>query len=162
MIKVERAATVKGGRMRAGLWLMSAVFTMSNMAWGQAFNGMDRNDYPGDSMLGVLHKSFSYTGYWLNAPPGEKASSWVGRRATLRENGFGFLLLWNGRLDKELNGKDAASLGRSDAAAAVAAAAREGFPKGALIFLDQEEGGRLLQEQLNYVLSWVDAVRRAG
>ena len=53
-------------------------------------------------------------------------------------------------------------MGRSDAAAAVAAAAREGFPTGALIFLDQEEGGRLLPEQLSYVLGWVDAVRREG
>ncbi|HEX6772413.1 MAG TPA: glycoside hydrolase domain-containing protein [Acidobacteriaceae bacterium] len=148
--------------MRAGLWLMAAVVMMSSMARGQAFNGFDRNDYPGDALLGALHKSFSYTGYWLNPPPGEKASSWTGKRSTLRESGFGFLLLWNGRPDKELKGKEAASLGRSDAAAAVAVAARERFPKGALIFLDQEEGGRLLPEQLTYVLSWVDAVRRTG
>jgi len=148
--------------MRAGLWLMAAVMMVSTAACGQAFNGMDRNDYPGDTMLGALHKSFSYTSYWLNAPPGEKATTWTGKRAVLRERGFGFMLLWNGRLDKELKGKDAASVGRSDAAAAVAAAASEGFPKGALIFLDQEEGGRLLPEQLSYVLGWVDAVRRAG
>ena len=148
--------------MRARVWLTIAVMALSSAAWGQAFNGMDRNDYPGDALLGALHKSFSYTSYWLNAPPGEKASSWTGKRAVMRERGFGFLLLWNGRLDKELKGKDAASIGRSDAAAAVAAAEREGFPKGALIFLDQEEGGRLLPEQLSYVLAWVDAVRRAG
>jgi hypothetical protein len=122
---------------------MIAVMMASGVASAQAFNGFDRNDYPGDTILGALHTSFSYTSYWLNAPPGERASSWTGKRAVVRERGFGFLLLWNGRLDKELKGKDAASMGRSDAAAAVAAAAREGFPKGALIFLDQEEGGRL-------------------
>ncbi|HEY2001995.1 MAG TPA: glycoside hydrolase domain-containing protein, partial [Acidobacteriaceae bacterium] len=142
--------------------LLAAVLMMNSAAWAQAFNGMDRNDYPGDTMLGALHKSFSYTSYWLNVPPGEKANTWTGKRVVLRDRGFGFMLLWNGRLDKELKAKDAASMGRSDAAAAVAAAEHEGFPTGALIFLDQEEGGRLLPEQLSYVLAWVDAVRRAG
>jgi len=147
---------------RASIWLLAAVMMVNGAAWGQAFNGMDRNDYPGDGLLGALHKSFSYTSYWLNAPPGEKMNTWTGKRSLLRDRGFGFMVLWNGRLDKELKGKDAVSLGRSDADAAVAAATREGFPEGALIFLDQEEGGRLLAEQLSYVLAWVDAVRRAG
>jgi len=102
--------------MRGKAWLMAAVILVNGAAWAQAFNGMDRNDYPGDALLGALHKSFSYTSYWLNAPPGEKASTWTGKRAVMRERGFGFLLLWNGRLDKELKGKDAASLRPSDAA----------------------------------------------
>ena len=80
--------------------LIAAVLMVSGAAWGQAFNGMDRNDYPGDALLGALHKSFSYTSYWLNAPPGEKATTWTGKRAVLRERGFGFMVLWNGRLDK--------------------------------------------------------------
>jgi hypothetical protein len=147
---------------RASLWLLAAVMMLNGAARGQAFNGMDRNDYPGDALLSTLHKSFNYTSYWLNAPPGEKTNTWAGKRSVLRERGFGFMVLWNGRLDKELKEKDATSLGQSDAAAAVAVATREGFPEGALIFLDQEEGGRLLPEQLSYVLAWVDAVRRAG
>jgi hypothetical protein len=147
---------------RASIWLLVAVMMVYGAARGQAFNGMDRNDYPGDALLGALHKSFSYTSYWLNAPPGEKTNTWAGKRNVLRERGFGFMVLWNGRLDKDLKGKDATSVGRSDADAAVAATTREGFPEGALIFLDQEEGGRLLPEQLSYVLAWVDAVRRAG
>lgn len=126
------------------------------------FTGMDRNDYPGDSLLGALHRSFAFTGYWLNAPPGETANSWAGKRNLLRERGFGFAVLWNGKLDKDLKGKDAASLGRADAAAAVASAMKEGFPKGTLVFLDQEEGGRLFPEQLSYILGFVDGMRRAG
>ncbi len=127
-----------------------------------AYIGFDRNDYPGDALLEGLRHDFSYTGYWLNAPPGEKASTWTGKRALLRQRGFGFLILFNGRLYAELKGKDAAALGRADAAAAAEAARREGFPAHAILFLDQEEGGRLLQEQMSYVLAWVDAVRRAG
>jgi len=149
--------------MRNRAWLI-VVMALALQAAGraQAYTGMDRNDYPGDALLGALRQSFSFTGYWLNAPPGEKTTTWTGKRTLLRTRGFGFLLLWNGRLDKELKGKDATALGERDAAAAVAAAGREGFPQGALIFLDQEEGGRLLPEQMNYLLSWVAAVRRAG
>jgi glycoside hydrolase-like protein len=128
----------------------------------RAYNGFDRNDYPGDALLDGLRRTFNYTGYWLNAPPGETATSWTGKRDLLRQKGFGFLILFNGRLYAQLKGKDAAAVGRADAQAAVTAAQREGFPRGALIFLDQEEGGALLREQMSYVLAWVDFVRRLG
>jgi hypothetical protein len=121
--------------------------------------GFDRNDYPGDQLLPGLRRTFSYTGYWLNNPPGESSDSWTGKRTILKQTGFGFLILFNGRMDKDLRGKDAAALGRSDAAAAIAAARRERFPSGAIVFLDQEEGGRLLPEQAAYLFAWVHAVR---
>jgi hypothetical protein len=127
-----------------------------------SFLGFDRNDYPGDAALAGLHKSFRYTSYWLNNPPGEQRNSWVGKRALLKRNGFGFLVLFNGRLDAELKGGDAAAFGSGDGKAAVAAAAHEGFPANVIIFLDQEEGGRLLPEQAAYLFAWVDAVRDGG
>lgn len=122
--------------------------------------GFDRNDYPGDDLLPALHTTFEYTGYWLNNPPGAGSNSWQGKRSILIKNGFGFLLLFNGRLDADL-GKNAAMLGRSDAATAVAAAQKEGFPTQAIIFLDIEEGGRLLPGQLVYLLAWTDALRHS-
>ena len=121
--------------------------------------GFDKNNYPGDDLLPGLRRSFSYTGYWLNNPPGANSNSWTGKRAILKAKGFGFMILYNGRLDAELRGKDAAALGRADAAAAISAAQREGFAPGAILFLDQEEGGRLLAEQSDYLFSWVDAIR---
>ena len=127
-----------------------------------AYAGFDRNDYPGDAALPALRQSFRFTGYWLTNPPGEKANSWAGKRAVIKQNGFGFLVLSRGRTDAELKGKDAAALGREDAKVSVAAAAREGFPHNVLIFLDQEEGGRLLPEQAAYLFAWVDGVRAAG
>jgi hypothetical protein len=147
-----------------------AVLCITPIGLGQAgsshYFGFDRNDYPGDDLLPALHRSFSYTGYWLNNPPTEHSNTWAGKRATVKANGFGFLILFNGRLDAELKGKDAAALGRSDAAVAISAARKEGFPAGAIVFLDQEEGGRLLPEQSAYLFSWVEAVRtsqyRAG
>ena len=129
------------------------------------FVGFDRNDYPGDGRLAELRKSFAFAGYWLNAPPGETATTWTGKRQAMRDAGFGFLVLWNGRLEAEIlaaskakAGMTPAVLGARDAAAAVAAAGKEGFPKGAVIFLDQEEGGRLTEAQAGYFFAWTEGV----
>jgi hypothetical protein len=129
---------------------------------GHAYPGFDRNDYPGDALLPALRKDFRYTSFWLNSPPGETANGWAGKRALLKQNGFGFLVLFNGRLDAQLKGRDPAALGTADGKAAAAAALREGFARNVLIFLDQEEGGRLLSEQADYIFAWIDAVRAAG
>ena len=64
--------------------------------------GFDRNDYPGDSNLKILRQTFSYSGYWLNNPPGAKTNSWRGKRKALQAAGFGFLVLFNGRTYAEI------------------------------------------------------------
>src|SRR5260221_13756185 len=88
-----------------------------------AFLGFDRNDYPGDAALPTLRKTFSYTGYWLNNPPGAHSNTWKGKRKIVETNDFGFLVLFNGRLYAEIKKvHDPADLGRSDAATAVSAA----------------------------------------
>jgi hypothetical protein len=125
--------------------------------------GFDRNNYPGDQNLKVLRQTFSYTGFWLNHPPSAKTNTWSGKRKTLQSAGFGFLVLFNGRLFNELKSVSyAGKLGRSDAQNAVAAARREGFPGGTIIFLDQEQGGRMLPEQKAYIYAWVDGVTAGG
>lgn len=129
----------------------------------RSYVGFDRNDYPGDDALPALRKHFSFAGYWLNTPPGARQNTWQGKRDVLLRNGFGFLVLANGRLDAEIlkaqrSGTTAAALGRKDAADAVAAARREHFPARTVLFLDQEEGGRLLDEQAAYLFAWTEAV----
>jgi hypothetical protein len=125
--------------------------------------GFDRNEYPGDANLAALRQTFAYTGYWLNHPPGEKTNTWTGHRAAVESAGFGFLVLFNGRLYAELKTEaHATQLGKSDAQAAVAAARHEGFPRATVIFLDQEQGGRMLPEQKAYIYAWVDGVTAAG
>jgi hypothetical protein len=129
----------------------------------QTYLGFDRNDYPGDANLKELRETFSYSGYWLNNPPGEHANSWAGHRAAVESAGFGFLVLFNGRLYAELKSvANATKVGSSDARAAVAATRREGFPAHTVIFLDQEQGGRMLSEQKAYIYAWVDGVTAAG
>ncbi|HEY4008786.1 MAG TPA: glycoside hydrolase domain-containing protein [Acidobacteriaceae bacterium] len=134
---------------------------------GTSSRGFDRNDYPGDEGMAGMKQVFAFTGYWLTNPPGETDNTWAGKRAVLRQQGWGFLVLANGKLDAEIlkaqkAGTSPAALGKSDAADAVAAAKREGFPSGTILFLDQEEGGRLLDEQAAYLLAWTEAVAGSG
>jgi hypothetical protein len=147
--------------------LVAAIFliatTSALMAQSSTYLGFDRNEYPGSASLPVLRQSFSYAGYWLNNPPGESSNSWAGHRAAVQNAGFGFLVLFNGRLYAELKSvANAQRLGRADANKAVAAAKREGFPAATIIFLDQEQGGRMLPEQKAYIFFFIDAVTSAG
>ena len=129
----------------------------------RAYLGFDRNTYPGDAALPTLHKTFSFTGYWLNNPPGESSNTWRGKREILNSTGFGFLLLFNGRLYKDLKTvARAKTIGAQDSVAAASAAKREGFPTGATIFLDQEQGGHMLPAQRAYLHSWIDGIIAAG
>jgi hypothetical protein len=124
--------------------------------------GFDRNDYPGDQVLPALRKTFEWTGYWLNNAPGANRNTWAGKRSIVRAAGFGFAVLYNGRLYKELKGKNPAQIGSRDGRDAAARANAEGFPARTTIFIDQEEGGRMLPEQLGYLRAWFDAVTSAG
>ena len=134
---------------------------------GGGYLGLDRNLYPGDQMLPAIAKRFSFIGYWLNNPPLTQSNTWIGKWPLLASHNLGFLVLWNGRPDKEIlerakGGTSATALGVADAHAAIQAAKREGFPAGTTIFLDQEEGGRLLQEQADYLFAWTEGVSAGG
>src|SRR4030081_2274899 len=142
---------------------MFALLCASLSAQSQIYLGFDRNDYPGDTNLEALHQTFSYAGFWLNNPPGERTNTWAGHRAAVESAGFGFLVLFNGRVYAELRTvANAIKVGQADARAAATAARREGFPATTVIFLDQEQGGRMLPEQKAYIYAWVDAVTAAG
>jgi hypothetical protein len=148
------------------LQLLTAALILSFaplQAQGGPYLGFDRNSYPSDANLKALHQTFSYTGYWLNNPPGEKTNTWAGHRAAVESAGLGFVVLFNGRLYAELKSvANATKLGDSDAQAAIVAAHREGFPAQTVIFLDQEQGGRMLPEQKAYIYAWVDGITAAG
>jgi hypothetical protein len=129
----------------------------------QSYLGFDRNDYPGEAALRALKQDFAFLGYWLTAPPGERSSSWLGKRESIESLGFGFLLIANGRLAKQLGDPAHASrLGAGDALRVAAIARREGFPGAAVIFVDQEQGGKMLPAQLAYLLAWFDGIAAAG
>lgn len=149
---------------RSLLSTAAAVCLLLTAASGQGtYLGFDRNDYPGDDNLKTLRQTFSYAGYWLNNPPGSTSNSWAGHRTAVESAGFGFLVLFNGRLYAELKTvANAQRLGKADALLSASTARRERFPRGTIIFLDQEQGGRMLPEQKAYIYAWVDAIIAAG
>jgi len=124
--------------------------------------GFDRNIFPDVSALPMLRKTFAFTGYWLSPPPGETTNTWTGQRKLLRTQGFGFLLLYRGPLERDLRNPTAATeKGAQDSQNALAAAQREGFPARAIIFVDIEEGGRLPETYHAYLHAWVAGLTRA-
>ncbi len=151
--------------LRKLLLLIVMPLALASPSHGQrSYIGFDRNEYPGDSALPALRKHFDFAGYWLTNPPGARRNGWLGKRDLLLQQGFGFLVLANGKLDKEIlaAGIKPDALGRRDATAATATATAEHFPLGTILFLDQEEGGRLLPEQMAYLLGWTEAIVAAG
>lgn len=145
------------------VFVLSALPLVAQANSSATFLGFDRNDYPGDANLAVLRKIFTYTGYWLNNPPGATNNSWKGKRQILQQAGFGFLVLFNGRSYAQIKRSgNPIALGKADGAAAVSAARNEHFPARTVIFLDQEEGGRMLPEQRAYLHAWIDTVIAAG
>jgi hypothetical protein len=144
-------------------WMGSLLLLASLSGSAQrTYFGFDKNGYPGDDLLPLLHRTFGFAGYWLNNPPGMTTNPWAGKRNLMRAAGFGFVVLFNGKLDAQLRNQDAAAIGREDGTAAIAAAHQEGFQAGAILFLDQEEGGSLLPEQAAYVGGWIAAVNRSS
>lgn len=129
----------------------------------QTYLGFDRNIYPGDDALAVLRRTFAFTGYWLSPPPGETTNTWTGKREILLKNGFGFLVLYRGRETREIkNPDDGFKLGLVDGPNAAERAKAEGFARGATIFLDIEEGGRLPAPYHIYLLGWSMGIRGRG
>jgi Domain of unknown function (DUF1906) len=146
----------------AGIFIFSAA-SKQNASLSTGYLGFDRNEYPGDEALAILRKTFSFSGYWLGAPPGGKQSSWSGKRALLEKNGFGFLVLFNGRETKTLkSAANGAAAGTADAQSAAGLAKQEGFPANTVVYLDIEEGGRLPDPYHAYLAAWFDELIRNG
>lgn len=135
----------------------------NNSSPQNAYLGFDRDIYPGDAAFPTLRRTFAFTGYWLSPPPQEKITTWVGKRELLRKSGFGFLVLYRGRDSRELKKvSDGQAKGTLDAQVAAAAAKKQGFPSGTIIFLDIEEGGRLPATYHAYLHAWFDDLARSG
>lgn len=161
------------------LWLMSPMKTLPGLllclalpfrafapqqaAEPRGYLGFDRNDYPGDGAMRELRKQFVFNGYWLTPPPEEKTNSWAGKRKVLEAQGYGFLLLARGRPPQQIRtAAIAARSGIADAREAARRAGVEGFARGAIIFVDVEEGGRLPPAYHAYLRAWADELTKLG
>lgn len=144
----------------AALWESPA---QQNPGPPPSFLGYDLNYFPGDDALPILRKTFSFGSYWLSPPPGEKQSTWLGKRKAILQQGFGFLVLFNAKESRQVKTQQIArALGSADAQRAAKLATQEGFPPSTIIFLDVEEGGRLSDAFHVYVQSWFKTLAETG
>lgn len=152
-----------------GIWFLAATClcisagTQKSNSISTYYLGFDRNTYPGDEVLPLLRRTFSFAGYWLSAPPGEKRSSWTGKRKLLQQQGFGFMVLFNARASREVKTiQDARAAGTLDAKRAAKLAVQNGFLPATIIFLDVEEGGRLSIAYHAYLKAWFEKLSATG
>lgn len=162
-LRKVRCAAVRTAALLPAAFLLVVPSLGPTAVEAPSYLGFDRNDYPGDEALLILRKTFSFAGYWLSPPPGEKTSSWISKREILRSQGFGFALLYAGPNSGELrdNAYTFQKAGE-DTQAAAAAALHEGFPPGSIIFLDIEEGGRLPSTYFAYLRIWSSELMHLG
>lgn len=161
-MKMPGIAVFAVAAILAGIWIFS-VAAKPAADGAETYLGFDRNEYPGDGALAILRKAFSFSSYWLGAPPGEKKSSWQGKRELLEKNGFGFAVLFNARETRSVKSEaGGAAMGLEDGKSAAALAVQEGFGKGTVIYLDIEEGGRLPASYHAYLGAWFEEIIRAG
>lgn len=141
--------------------------------------GFDTRDYPGDAAMRTWRDESPYrwVGYYLPAPC-YTGTSWQGKRATLRNMGWGIAVLFVGEQDwpAAAQARDTAlaqpdpagprctrtnlttERARADAADAERTAAAEGFPAGTVIYLDVERVEEVSDSLRTYVRTWVETV----
>lgn len=149
------------------------------------FVGFDTHTYPGDAVMRTWKKTpgspYTWVGYYLPSPC-HADKSWVGKRETLKEMGWGIAIVYVGqqtwgKTPKQLSASALAALRkRSDCAAnlvtasqgtleaddAIARAKAEGFPRGDVVFLDIERMENIPPAMRDYYRAWAARMLATG
>ncbi len=149
--------------------------------------GFDTRDYPGDGVMSrwLAESPYRWVGFYLPAPC-YTGTSWLGKRDDLRRMGWGIAVLFVGEQDwpetgptsadsaagafphpadggdRCTRGNLSADRGRTDGAAAAAAAAEQGFAAGAVVYLDVEPVESVSDSLAAYVEAWTRALAGLG
>jgi hypothetical protein len=129
------------------------------------FAGLDTYAFPGDAALAWLkaNSNLAWCGYYLAPAPSHQETSWMGRRAGLVATGWGIAPIYVGQ---QLAGPGShivtAAQGAIDGGHAAALMSGEGFPAGACVYLDLEDGPPFRSPRTDYVTAWAAAVGAGG
>ena len=140
--------------------------------------GFDTHTYPGDRTMAAWKAApgapYRWVGYYLPSPC-HKNRSWVGKRRTLVDMGWGLAVVYVGqqtwgRTPRKLTAARLASLakskstcnadlvaaerGRADGADAILVATSEGFPQRSIVFLDIERMEKMPAAMRDYYRAW--------
>jgi hypothetical protein len=147
------------------------------------FLGFDVSRYPGDRAMETWKDASPYhwAGYYLSAPC-HHDDSWMGKRETLTEMGWGMAVIYVGQQDWARTPRGTgpnrppragehhpcsswlvnAPQGGKEADDAVAITEAEGFPQGTTIYLDVERVHSFSPAMRGYVRAWIDRVLEDG
>jgi len=149
------------------------------------FVGFDTHTYPGSRIMKAWKDEpgspYSWVGYYLPSPC-HADKSWTGKRDSLLAMGWGLALIYVGQQTWGKTPRDlsepqrdairknddcatdliSASEGKLNADDAVARASAEGFPQGAVVFLDIERMEKIPQAMRDYYRAWVARMLETG
>ncbi len=139
------------------LWLQEPAAKkalLGNPGGNNLYYGIDASPYPGDAAMQAWwnNSPFVYAGFYLGPAPYHPDASFMYKRQTLVNQGWGLLPIYVGRqadsqhLDPQT--------GISDADDAVTLAVYAGFPSNTTIYLDIETPHPLTGSYMNYVTAW--------
>ena len=162
------------------LLLASACAAPAGSSRGGAptYPGFDTSLYPGAETLRVwqAESPYQWIGYYLPAPC-HRERSWVGRRTEIERMGWGIAILYVGQQAFEGSVPPDSTAGtpiicsrtlltdeqgRIDARDAADGAAREGFPRGSVIYLDVENMLVIPESMRAYYSAWQREILRDG
>jgi len=148
--------------------------------------GFDTHTYPGDKTMAAWKAApgapYRWVGYYLPSPC-HKDRSWTGKRQTLTDMGWGIAVVYVGqqtwgRNPRQLSAARLAQLlksgttcnadlvnadrGAVDAADAIEAAQREGFPARSIVFLDIERMEKMPAGMRDYYRAWSKKLLQDG
>ena len=130
-----------------------------------AYAGFERSDPPTPEQMAWLkaNSNLSWCGYYLGPTPSHFARTWRGRRAGLVAAGWGLAPIYVGQ-QVQGPGSEIVTPGQGalDGADTCRLLAAEGFPPGAFVYLDLENGPPFTTPQQQYVAAWIDAVLACG
>ncbi|QJD68454.1 DUF1906 domain-containing protein [Xanthomonas campestris pv. badrii] len=129
------------------------------------YAGFDTDQFPGLPALDWLktHTELAWCGYYLAPAPSHADTGWMGQRAALIAQGWGLAPVYLGQQTIGPGSHDVtARQGSSDGAQAAALARAEGFPQGAVVYLDWEDGGSPPQAAIDYIRLWIAALVENG
>ncbi len=128
------------------------------------FAGFDTGSYPGDAAINTwaIRSPYHFVGFYFDAPchTTRTFKSWSGAFPVIRASGLGVAIVYVGL---QQDGCGRANLSRAKGIEhgedTIAKFAAEGFPVGAIVFLDIEHyNGALSPAMADYVRGWLSAI----
>jgi Rv2525c-like, glycoside hydrolase-like domain len=165
--KKARSATKRGTR-KGGIRKRVAKKATRKASLVATSSGFDCGSYPGDTAIRkwAANSPYSFVGFYFDAPCHTTATfkTWSGRFPVIKDAGLGLAIVYVGF---QQDGCGRAKLSRDNGLAhgqdAVTKFAAEGFPDGAIVFLDVEHyNGALSAPMEAYIRGWLSAVLDSG